>query len=153
MTPPPSREPGGMAIFNILHAFPEALVRGMRSSFLKDSDYHHLSQCETLDDVRLNLSETDYAEPLADMSSLTPTGLQKVAVDKVRFAVEKKCLKIATKGTRPNRRGSQYWFYVRIQHFCHALLMPMKCRRFPLISLSTRLAHMYYCCATLIVGG
>jgi V-type H+-transporting ATPase subunit d len=72
-----------MATFNIHHAYPEALVRGMRSSFLKDSDYHHLTQCETLDDVRLNLSETDYAEPLADMSSLTPAGLQKVAIDKL----------------------------------------------------------------------
>jgi V-type H+-transporting ATPase subunit d len=84
MTPPPSSEPGGLATFNIHHAFPEALVRGMRSSFLKDSDYHHLSQCETLDDVRLNLSETDYAEPLADMPTLMPSSLQKVAVDKVR---------------------------------------------------------------------
>jgi V-type H+-transporting ATPase subunit d len=72
-----------LATFNIHHAFPEALVRGMRSSFLKDSDYHHLSQCETLDDVRLNLSETDYAEPLADMPTLMPSSLQKVAVDKL----------------------------------------------------------------------
>lgn len=88
MTPPPSSEPGGMATFNIHHAYPEALVRGMRSSFLKDSDYHHLSQCETLDDVRLNLSETDYAAPLADMPTLMPSSLQKVAVDKVRFLRE-----------------------------------------------------------------
>ena len=49
-----------MATFNILHGHVEALVRGMRSSFLADADYHHLTQCETLDDVRLNLSETDY---------------------------------------------------------------------------------------------
>jgi V-type H+-transporting ATPase subunit d len=135
-TPAPKSSPGGMATFNILHAYPEALVRGMRSSFLMDSDYHHLTQvrnhlrvlsplylwtrlaqtwrgvsrddvtrfifivstepslipfsflsikqCETLDDVRLNMSESDYAESLADMTSLAPTGLQKVAIEKVR---------------------------------------------------------------------
>jgi hypothetical protein len=41
-------------------------------------------QCETLDDVRLNMSESDYAESLADMTSLAPAGLQKVAIEKVR---------------------------------------------------------------------
>ena len=83
-TPAPKSTPGGMATFNILHGFPEALVRGMRSSFMADADYHHLTQCETLDDVKLNLSETDYAEALADMNTLIPTGLQKAAVEKVR---------------------------------------------------------------------
>lgn len=72
-----------MASFNIQHGFAEALVRGMRSSFLLDQDYHHLTQCETLDDVRLNLTETDYADAIADFNSLTPNMLQKAAVDKV----------------------------------------------------------------------
>ena len=81
----PKSTPGDMSSFNILHGFTEALVRGMRSSFLADADYHHLTQCETLDDVRLNLSETDYGEALADMNTLIPTGLQKAAVEKVRF--------------------------------------------------------------------
>lgn len=40
---------GGMATFNMGHGFVEALVRGMRSSFLSDSDYHHLTQCENLE--------------------------------------------------------------------------------------------------------
>jgi len=82
-TPAPKSTPGDMASFNILHGFVEALVRGMRSSFLGDADYHHLTQCETLDDVRLNLSETDYADALQDMSTLIPTGLQKAAVEKL----------------------------------------------------------------------
>eukprot|EP00985_Skeletonema_marinoi_P013807 scaffold6900_cov93-Skeletonema_marinoi.AAC.5 len=83
-TPAPKSGPGNLATFNILHGFPEALVRGMRSSFLADADYHHLTQCETLDDVRLNLSETDYMDALADMGTLIPTGLQKAAVEKRR---------------------------------------------------------------------
>lgn len=84
-TPAPKSIPGNMANFNILHGFAEALVRGMRSSFLADADYHHLTQCETLDDVRLNLSETDYGDALADMNNLIPTGLQKAAVEKVGY--------------------------------------------------------------------
>lgn len=84
-TPAPQSTPGNMATFNILHGFPEALVRGMRSSFLADSDYHHLTQCENLDDFRLNLSETDYSEGIQDNSALTPTSLQSAAVEKVSF--------------------------------------------------------------------
>lgn len=42
-------ELGGMATFNMLNGFAESLVRGMRSGFLADSDYHHMSQCETLE--------------------------------------------------------------------------------------------------------
>jgi len=82
-TPAPKSTPGDMTSFNILHGFVEALVRGMRSSFLGDADYHHLTQCENLDDVRLNLSETDYGDALEDMNSLIPTGLQKAAVEKM----------------------------------------------------------------------
>lgn len=69
--------------FNILHGFPEALVRGMRSSFLSDPDYHHLTQCESLDDAKLNLTETDYSDVLADSTSLTPAALQTAAIDKL----------------------------------------------------------------------
>jgi V-type H+-transporting ATPase subunit d len=56
----------------------------MRSSFLKDSDYHHLTQCETLDDVRLNMTESDYNECIADSATMTPASLQKSAIQKVR---------------------------------------------------------------------
>lgn len=82
-TPAPQSAPGNMATFNIHHGFPEALVRGMRSSFLADSDYHHLTQCENLDDFRLNLSETDYSEGIQDNAALTPTSLQSAAVEKL----------------------------------------------------------------------
>ena len=86
-TPSPESQPGNLATFNILHGFPEALVRGMRSSFLGDQDYHHLTQCETLDDVRLNLTETDYGDAIADFNTITPAMLQKAAIEKVRTSV------------------------------------------------------------------
>lgn len=82
-TPKPTAGTGDLTTFNIQHGFAEALLRGMRSSFLSDPDYHHLTQCETLDDVRLNLTETDYADALADSSTVTPNTLQKAAVEKV----------------------------------------------------------------------
>jgi len=82
-TPAPKSVPGGMANFNILHGFAEALVRGCRSSFLADADYHHLTQCETLDDMKLNLTETDYSDALADAGTLNPAILQAAAVGKL----------------------------------------------------------------------
>jgi V-type H+-transporting ATPase subunit d len=84
VTPSPLTGSGDLTTFNILHGYPEALVRGMRSSFLLDADYHHLTQCENLDDVRLNLTESDYADAIADSSTITPASLQKAAIEKVR---------------------------------------------------------------------
>ncbi len=74
---------GGLADFNVHHGFIEALIRGMRCSFLSDADYHHITQCENLEDVKLNLSETDYADAVADMSVMTPSDFQAVAIQKV----------------------------------------------------------------------
>lgn len=83
----PKGSHGGIADFNIHHGFIEALIRGMRCSFLKDADYHHITQCESLEDVKLNLSETDYADAVADMAVLTPSDLQAAAIQKVSGTV------------------------------------------------------------------
>lgn len=40
---------GGMSTFNMQHGFVEALVRGYRSGFLSDTDYHHMTQCDNLE--------------------------------------------------------------------------------------------------------
>ena len=85
MASTPTGTHGGLATFNIHHGFIESLIRGMRSSFLQDPDYHHITQCENLEDVKLNLSETDYADAVADLSVLTPSGLQKCAIEKVSW--------------------------------------------------------------------
>jgi len=74
---------GGMPDFNIYHGYTEALVRGMRCSFLSDADYHHLTQCENLDDIKLNLAETDYSAAVSDTDSLSPSQFQAIAVQKV----------------------------------------------------------------------
>ncbi|CAM9480614.1 unnamed protein product, partial [Ectocarpus fasciculatus] len=76
-------DPGGMATFNMLHGFSEALVRGYRSGFLKDSDYHHLTQCDSLEDIKLNLQETDYDQFLSMDSTVTPALIEQRALSKM----------------------------------------------------------------------
>ena len=46
--------------FNIHGGYLEAIVRGHRSSLLTASDYNNLCQCESLDDVKMHLSATEY---------------------------------------------------------------------------------------------
>lgn len=72
-----------MAFFNMQHGFPEALVRGFRSGFLADADYHHLTQCETLEDIKMNLQETDYDQFLANESTVTPSIILEKATKKM----------------------------------------------------------------------
>ncbi|CAI5730817.1 unnamed protein product [Peronospora destructor] len=82
-------EAGDIATFNIQHGYVEGLVRGFRSGFLDDVDYHHLMQCENLEDVKLNLQETDYDQFLADESSISPGliqgGTTNKLVEEVKF--------------------------------------------------------------------
>lgn len=40
---------GDMNTFNMQHGYSEALIRGYKSGFLTDSDYHHITQCETIE--------------------------------------------------------------------------------------------------------
>lgn len=76
-------ELGDMTTFNMGFGFVEALVRGMRSGFLNDQDYHHLTQCDTLDDIKMNLNETDYGPSLMNDATLTPILMQERAISKL----------------------------------------------------------------------
>ncbi|EFJ21507.1 hypothetical protein SELMODRAFT_96980 [Selaginella moellendorffii] len=55
--------------FNIHGGFLEAIVRGFRSGMLTTADYNNLSQCETLDDIKMHLSATDYGPYLQNEPS------------------------------------------------------------------------------------
>lgn len=55
--------------FNINGGFLEGVVRGYRSSMLTSGNYQALTQCETLDDLRMQLSATDYGNFLASEPS------------------------------------------------------------------------------------
>ncbi|KAG2500065.1 hypothetical protein HYH03_002342 [Edaphochlamys debaryana] len=58
-----------MMSFNIKDGFLESIVRGHRSGLLTVADYNNLSQCETLDDIKLNLTSTDYGAYLVNEAS------------------------------------------------------------------------------------
>ncbi|TGZ75041.1 hypothetical protein CRM22_000609 [Opisthorchis felineus] len=55
-----------MLNFNADNGYLEGLARGLKSGLLKQSDYHVLVQCETLDDLKLHLQDTDYGDFLAN---------------------------------------------------------------------------------------
>eukprot|EP01036_Dinobryon_divergens_P022188 gene22188-30428_t len=74
---------GGMETFNMQHGFVEALIRGFRSGFLQDDTYHHLTQCENLEDVKLNLQETDYGQVLSNEAVVTPPIIENKALQKL----------------------------------------------------------------------
>ncbi|CAL5218444.1 g125 [Coccomyxa viridis] len=55
--------------FNVKDGYVDAVVRGHRSGLLTTADYNNLCQCETLDDIKLNLTSTDYGPYLANEPS------------------------------------------------------------------------------------
>ncbi|XP_061695039.1 V-type proton ATPase subunit d 1-like [Syngnathoides biaculeatus] len=51
--------------FNIDHGYLEGLVRGLKTGLLTHTDYHNLAQCDTLEDMKLHLQNTDYGKLLS----------------------------------------------------------------------------------------
>ncbi|KAF9589060.1 hypothetical protein IFM89_018322 [Coptis chinensis] len=70
--------------FNIHGGYLEAIVRGHRSGLLTTADYNNLCQCETLDDIKMHLSATEYGPYLQN----EPSSLHKTTI------VEKCTLKL-----------------------------------------------------------
>ena len=67
----PKTHPGFLA-FNREDGYLEALLRGLRSKLLDVNDYANLSQCESLEDMKLHLAQTDYGDFLQNETDLTP---------------------------------------------------------------------------------
>ncbi|KAL3692335.1 hypothetical protein R1sor_005986 [Riccia sorocarpa] len=55
--------------FNVHGGFLEAIVRGYRAGLLTAADYNNLCQCETIEDIKMHLSATDYGPYLANEPS------------------------------------------------------------------------------------
>ncbi|PWA34746.1 ATPase, V0/A0 complex, subunit C/D [Artemisia annua] len=55
--------------FNIHGGYLEAIVRGHRSGLLTAADYNNLCQCESLDDIKMHLSATEYGPYLQNEPS------------------------------------------------------------------------------------
>lgn len=58
-----------MLTFNVDDGYLEGLLRGYRSGFLTGSDFVSLTQCDSLDDVRMHLTGTDYGNFLQNEPS------------------------------------------------------------------------------------
>jgi len=75
---------GSSLTFNVHDGFLEALVRGYRSGILSQSDYASLTQCETLEDMRLHLATTDYGNFLDnELSPLHTTTIAEKCTEKL----------------------------------------------------------------------
>lgn len=61
--------------FNMSHGYAEGIARGYRNSLLSSSVFASLAQCETLDDLRMQLSATDYGNFLADVPGQLTTSI------------------------------------------------------------------------------
>jgi len=62
-------------MFNTKDGFLEATVRGCVGGFLRTEDYSNLQQCETLEDIKLYLTNTDYGSLLQNEASPTHPSL------------------------------------------------------------------------------
>ena len=90
LSSPPCRTPPcpsfGLASAQVVssrRALITARIYRFRSGFLADADYHHLTQCETLEDIKMNLQETDYDQFLANESTVTPSIILEKATKKM----------------------------------------------------------------------
>ena len=50
-----------MLSYNIDNGFPDAIIKGLRASFLTEENYQALRNCTTMADFKMALEETDYA--------------------------------------------------------------------------------------------
>jgi len=71
-------------LFNAKDGFNEGIVRGLKSGLLTTQDYANLTQCETLDDVKLHLCSTDYVSVIQnEPSPLHPSTIVARCTQKV----------------------------------------------------------------------
>jgi len=77
-------KPGDMTTFAIDDNYLEAELRGFRSGILRHSDYVNLSQCESLDDMKLHFAATDYGDFLQnEPSPLHTTTIHEKCTEKL----------------------------------------------------------------------
>eukprot|EP00195_Chlamydomonas_chlamydogama_P016264 CAMPEP_0202896914 /NCGR_PEP_ID=MMETSP1392-20130828/5816_1 /ASSEMBLY_ACC=CAM_ASM_000868 /TAXON_ID=225041 /ORGANISM="Chlamydomonas chlamydogama, Strain SAG 11-48b" /LENGTH=351 /DNA_ID=CAMNT_0049582431 /DNA_START=127 /DNA_END=1182 /DNA_ORIENTATION=- len=58
-----------MLSFNIKDGYLEGILRGFKSGLLTVPEYNNLCQCESLEDIKLNLTSSDYGSYLANEAS------------------------------------------------------------------------------------
>lgn len=58
-----------MLFFNAENGYLDGILRGYRSALITRQQYHNFTQCENLDDLKVQLQTTDYGEYLMDLAS------------------------------------------------------------------------------------
>ncbi|KAG8908408.1 H(+)-transporting V0 sector ATPase subunit d [Tulasnella sp. 403] len=76
--------------FNVSTGFLEGVVRGYKGGILTQSQYANLTQCDTLEDFRMQLSSTDYGnflanEPLPISTSTIAERATQILVDQFNY--------------------------------------------------------------------
>ncbi|KAF9288043.1 H(+)-transporting V0 sector ATPase subunit d [Linnemannia elongata] len=69
--------------FNADDGYLEGIVRGYRSSILTNTAYINLTQCETLEDVKLQLAASDYGTLLQNEPHMSTSMLAQKCTDKL----------------------------------------------------------------------
>lgn len=70
--------------YNVDCGYFEGIVRGLKDTLLKQSDYENLVQCENIEDVKINLQATDYAGYLtSDATPVNPAFIESRLRDKM----------------------------------------------------------------------
>ncbi|RPD62397.1 ATPase V0 complex subunit D [Lentinus tigrinus ALCF2SS1-7] len=77
-------------LFNVSGGFLEGIVRGYKAGLLTQNQYNNLTQCETIEDLRTQLSATDYGnflanEPMPISTSTISEKATQVLVDQFNF--------------------------------------------------------------------
>lgn len=69
--------------FNVDCGYIEGLVRGYRNGFITQAQYLNLTQCDTLEDLKLQLASTDYGSFLSNVATLSTSVIQAEASKKL----------------------------------------------------------------------
>ncbi|RLV92029.1 V-type proton ATPase subunit d [Spathaspora sp. JA1] len=71
--------------FNINNGYIEGVVRGYKSGLLTTNQYVNLTQCDNLEDLKLQLSSTDYGNFMANQSGNLSTSIIQDSLSKKLF--------------------------------------------------------------------
>lgn len=63
--------------FNVDAGYVEAVTRGYKNQLLSSAQYSSMAQCDTLDDLKLQLSATEYSAVLQDTTSVSTSQLEQ----------------------------------------------------------------------------
>eukprot|EP00878_Enallax_costatus_P040638 GHUV01046968.1.p1 GENE.GHUV01046968.1~~GHUV01046968.1.p1 ORF type:complete len:155 (-),score=5.39 GHUV01046968.1:75-539(-) len=123
-----------MMTFNIKDGYSEAIVRGHKSGLLTVPDYNNLTQCEALDDIKLNLVSLACIVRHSNQKAAStpyPAGmLSQTATDYGSYlANEASPLYTSTIVDRCTQKLVEDWNAMRCQVWTLVVLCSSRCRK------------------------